>query len=66
MNFFEWVQLYIAIFISLEVPLTILLIRYYRRFWTVIKALGLETAPSTQAKTEEMFKGVPQWWMKKR
>jgi hypothetical protein len=63
MNFFECVQLYIAAFISLEVPLTILLIRYYTRFWKVIKAMGLETAPSTEAKSKEMFKGAPQWWM---
>jgi hypothetical protein len=59
----EW---YIALFITFEVPLTIMLIRYYRRFWTVIKALGLETAPSTAAKSEEMFKGVPQWWKNKK
>lgn len=55
----EW---YIAIFISMEVPLTILLIRYYTRFWNVIKSMGLDAAPSSQKKADEMFKGAPQWW----
>ena len=52
---------YVAVIGTCTVFLDVILISYYRRFWSAIKAMGLDAAPSAKRRTDELMEGGKAW-----
>jgi hypothetical protein len=57
----DWLIYWIAIWTPLDGLLAIVLIIYYRRYWSVARALGLDAAPAAQGRMRDKKMEGPRW-----